>query len=124
MNSASVNLIAIGKSEEYTITLGLDGGKAQWTTKEYNIESKPIALPTPRKQGYTFAGGLVLELQNHKLLIVFQQDLQEIKHITANWAAAEINYKVVHYQQKVDGDPTKNTTPEEINANFEFLAGK
>ena len=118
MNSASVNLVAIGKLEEYTITLSLNGGNAQWTTKEYNVESEPIALPTPTREGYTFAGWSGPGIDGTQTSYTVPTGTTGDVTYTANWAAAEVNYKVNHYQQKVDGDPTKNTTPEEIADNY------
>ena len=118
MNSASVNLVAIGKLEEYTITLNLNGGNAQWTTKEYNVESQPISLPNPTRAGYTFVGWSGPGIDGTQTSYSVPTGSTGDRTYTANWAAAEVNYKVNHYQQKVDGDPTKNTTPEEIADNY------
>jgi len=119
MNSASVNLIALAEPTEYTITLDLDGGTAAWTTKKYNIESADIALPTPRKQGYTFAGWTGDGITEPQTSYSVPTGSTGNKTFRANWTAAETTYRVVHYQQKVDGDPTKTSTQAEINANFD-----
>ena len=119
MNSASVNLTAVGEAEEYTITLDLDGGEASWTTKKYTIESENVELPVPRKQGYTFAGWTGDGITDPQTSYSVPTGSTGNKNFKANWAAAETKYKVVHYQQKVDGDPTKTSTQAEINANFD-----
>ena len=121
MNSANVNLIAVGKLEEYTITLQLGGGEADWTSMTYNIESQPISLPTPRKQGYTFTGWTGPDITGQETSFSIPTGSTGNRTYTAHWEAAETQYIVNHYQQKVGGDPTKTSTAEEIEANFTLV---
>ena len=122
MNSASVNLMAVGTADEYTITLNPSGGEVDWTTKTYTIESDPITLPTPTKQGYVFAGWTGDGITEPQTSYSVPTGSTGNKTFSANWTAAETTYRVNHYQQKVGGDPTKTSTQAEINENFDLVA--
>ena len=54
--TADTSVYACYELKSYTITYNLNGGSGTMTPNSYNINTTAFNLPTPTKNGYTFAG--------------------------------------------------------------------
>lgn len=85
-------ITAIYEIDNYIITLNPNGGILEDNTKNYNVESSDIILPSPTKKGYTFVGWSGTEITDKELEVVIPEGSVGNREYTANWEANE--YKV------------------------------
>ena len=96
--------------KSYTLTLDEANGTAPTTeSKLYDLR---ITLPTPEKQGYTFAGWYNGETRMEQQFHMPAENVALTAHWTAN---TDTKYTVEHYDQSADGTyPAKPSRREEL----------
>ena len=66
-NNGVVTLYAQWKPATYTITWDANGGTVDPTTSTYTYDGDPVALPTPKREGYTFNGWYTAKTGGEKI---------------------------------------------------------
>ena len=91
LGDKSITLYVNWEPVDYTITYNLDGGNISGEATTYNIESNAITLPTPTKEGYTFAGWTGSNGNTPQTTVTIPTGSTGNKTYTANWTANAYN---------------------------------
>ena len=88
---SDTTLYAQWEAETYTITYALSGGSISGEKTTYTIEDEAFTLPTPTKNGYTFAGWTGTGLNFASTSVTVQTGSTGPRAYTATWTAVSYN---------------------------------
>lgn len=101
-----VTLYAQWTPEDYSISYNLNGGSISGNPTSYNVESNTFTLPTPTKEGYTFAGWTGSNGSTPQTSVTINQGSYGDLTYTANWTP---NKYAVDINGYLDGSLQGNT---------------
>ena len=104
----SLDLTAIFRAINYSITYNLDGGNAV-NIESYTIESEEFTLNNPEKEGYNFTGWTGTDLIDPSTEVTIAQGSTGDRVYTANWGVKQFT---------ISFDCGEGTPVEAITANF------
>lgn len=100
-NGGTVKLYALWTANQYTVTFDPAGGTVSPTTKQVTYNSTYGTLPTPSRDGYTFAGW---HLGNTQIIEGTKVTSTSNHTLTAHWTEHQATkYTVKHYLMNVNG---------------------
>ena len=106
---SELNLYAVWKLINFTVTFNAQGGTVSPTSKTVTYESTYGDLPTPTKTGNTFKGWYTASSGGTKITSSTTVTITADQTLYAQWTVNSYTNKVRHYQQRDPGVDSANS---------------